>query len=948
MANNMKKNDVYAVVDLETTNNQRQVGRIIQIAVVFVRQNEIVNQFSTLVNPGQPIPTEIQKLTHINEKMVREAPYFEEVAPILHAMLEDTVIVAHNVNFDWPFLNTEFERVGMSPMDNEAVDTVTLSQILWPTLDSYRLPELTKQLGIAHENPHRADSDARATGALLILAMQKAEALPMMTLQQLEALPLVLPQQTKIIFSLALQENQAHPKPLAEHLMIIDHLALRRFNQPTPINPKSVIPPFPKKERSKQQLFADQLEYRENQVKLMNQVYEHYTTLEATDTFVPGEQAMVVEAPTGMGKTLGYLLPLAYLARQHQRQVVISTPTKVLQRQVLTTIETTLKDLLPFEVRGVQLKGHDNFLNLQSFRRSLDRDDGSVSLQFMKAQVLVWLTETLTGDLDELNLNNVSFEFLQKLTQTANNPHASKFETFEFNQRQVILAQQATFLVVNHSYLTQALHGEEAFDRRPYLVVDEAQHLPEVVLNKSQKHVDLGRWQQQVHQAGILLNNQREPSIQPVMQRLRAEGKLQPKFNAAFDKLAQLLQRLQQRLYRHFVMNHHAMATTGQQNFAIQAADLAQFMLDYDADLAQIWQLNQSIQNLLEQMMEQFVTSQERFNIDERQNLADFRHVLMQLNRQVEQFRQFQNNLADYAEISTFWITESFNNNENTLQLNGGLVETEDYFKQQLYPYFQPPLMVGATLFNSAKSNYLYHGLALSRATAEVEKFPEVFDYKNQAELIMLTDAPAPTKAEYVDYLQQQLLQLLVIEPRNTLVLFTSAELMQRVFTWFQQQSAYRNSPMTILAQGISGTRTKLIKRLQKESKLMIFGLLSFWEGVDLPGNQVEMVVLTRLPFEQPQALATYNTPRLGEASNEHDFYQKQLPKAILRLRQGVGRLVRSKTDRGMIIIFDSRIVHKQYGKAMQKMLPAALPKLELKTTDLSAQVQNFFKKQTD
>src|SRR5699024_11411128 len=109
----------------------------------------------------------------------------------------------------------------------------------------------------------------------------------------------------------------------------------------------------------------------------------------------PGESAFIAEAPTGMGKTLGFLLPYAYLTNQNQKKVIVTEPTITLQTQVTETVNTVLHDILPFEVRAVSLKGRRQYLNLQSFKRSLQIDEGTTSLQFIKAQILVWLTETM-------------------------------------------------------------------------------------------------------------------------------------------------------------------------------------------------------------------------------------------------------------------------------------------------------------------------------------------------------------------------------------------------------------------------------------------------------------------------------------------------------------------------------------------------------------------------
>ncbi|HAV52546.1 MAG TPA: DNA polymerase III subunit epsilon, partial [Leuconostoc mesenteroides] len=126
----MNANDTFVVVDLETTGHSvKKGGRIIQIGMTFIKKRQIVDHFESFVNPGQLIDRQIQQLTHISQKDVQNAPYFEEIAPLLQNLLQNTVIIAHNVNFDYPYLNDEFERTGFPLLKSAAIDTVQLAQI---------------------------------------------------------------------------------------------------------------------------------------------------------------------------------------------------------------------------------------------------------------------------------------------------------------------------------------------------------------------------------------------------------------------------------------------------------------------------------------------------------------------------------------------------------------------------------------------------------------------------------------------------------------------------------------------------------------------------------------------------------------------------------------------------------------------------------------------------
>ena len=157
----LKASNTYAVVDLETTGtNLDGSQRIIQFACVLVEDGQIVNQFSTLINPLRPLSPEVEKLTGLKQKDLKKAPSFDEVAASIYALLQGTIFVAHNIQFDYRFLNLELERVGYPALELKGIDTVQLAQILLPTQLSYRLGDLGKALKIEHDHPHHADCDA--------------------------------------------------------------------------------------------------------------------------------------------------------------------------------------------------------------------------------------------------------------------------------------------------------------------------------------------------------------------------------------------------------------------------------------------------------------------------------------------------------------------------------------------------------------------------------------------------------------------------------------------------------------------------------------------------------------------------------------------------------------------------------------------------------------------
>ena len=209
--------ETFAVVDLETTGTQREEdNHIIQFGCAIIKNMKVVKTYSFMINPHRDIPLAIQNLTHIHNSDVAQQKDFSYYAPKIIAILKDAVFVAHNVNFDLPFLNYELVQHGYEALTNRAIDTVELAKIAFPTLPSYKLTDLTNQLNIPHLNPHKADSDAYGTAVLLLKIINKLETLPQATLNTLSSLAHGLIRDTSWIFTTIADELRLTKRPLGK------------------------------------------------------------------------------------------------------------------------------------------------------------------------------------------------------------------------------------------------------------------------------------------------------------------------------------------------------------------------------------------------------------------------------------------------------------------------------------------------------------------------------------------------------------------------------------------------------------------------------------------------------------------------------------------------------------------------------------------------------------
>lgn len=427
----MNANETFVVVDLETTGQSvSKGGRIIQIGMTFIKNRKIVDHFDSFINPGRLIDRNIQQLTHISQKDVQNAPYFEELAPLLQNLLKDTVIIAHNVNFDYPYLNDEFERSGFPLLTVSAIDTVQLAQILLPTAPGYRLLDLTTYLHITLNNAHRANADAHATALLFLKLWHNAEQLPHSVLQQLQQGNWPLLRQTQDFLRLIKTKNKRSDLEIVDGMFIKKKILVANVeNQKLPQYPTSVHQKF--------QLFGRWLTPNEAQNELMNRVNQFIS--KRSDGILT-----VLTAPK-IGKTLGYLVPL--ILNHASRPIVLLTNDESLQIQQLSLVEKITK-ILDIKCNSAILYDAKKYIDINRFATLLVNDEGVNQTQIFKARVLVWLTQTNTGLLHEIQVGANNIDMV---------PLICGDEESTYFKRAQAKSKQADVLIMNfETYFNQA------------------------------------------------------------------------------------------------------------------------------------------------------------------------------------------------------------------------------------------------------------------------------------------------------------------------------------------------------------------------------------------------------------------------------------------------------------------------------------------------------------
>lgn len=933
------KGPIYSVVDLETTGTSVKHGdRIIQIGCVLVQSGQVINSFETKINPLMKIPYNIEQLTGIKNSDVSDAPLFDDVAATLESLLSNTIFVAHNVDFDFPFLNHELEAAGFKPLPIKAIDTVTLSQILLPTAKSYRLRDLTNYLHIEHDHPHSAVSDAEATGHLLTALLKRLHKLPTITLKKIVNLHLQLPEQTASLFSQELHYRNQHPLPLTDDLYISHGMVLHKIH-PVESGSSPHDYRYPATKRQKIRAYGSELTYRPLQSRMMNSIYNYFGR--------DGVNQVVLEAGTGVGKTLGYLFPLSYLTYP-QHKIVISTATNVLQQQLMGTPIKQLNQILPFHMAAVMVKGDQHYINLSRFVHSLSINEESHLVQLLKARILVWLLKTTTGDMDELNLNAHRSPLFMEIAHHGVKSLSTDdpFYADDFLVRRQQQLQNANIIITNHAYLVSHARELGAASPLTYLVVDEAQHLNENALKHSRTELSFQRLFGSINQLSSLVSESEDANLTDVFSNLPLGEYNLELIHGDLNRIREGLNDFQVTLYRDFLNNVDA---SDGNDFLEVPIDNQQLAAILDPDDPLIMELESGLASL----QLHFTALQHLFANHPGQWLTRDRYLMNQFASQVDlllsaddQLHAINTTLAHNPDSTVYWLTVRQFNERSTMRLSGGLLVNNHYLRENVYAYFYRQLFVGATLFTSQRSTYLYQQLDLDPNKVKSKRLPVAFDFAHNASLLIAQDAPEPGQDGYLEYLSNTIYQLADATQCQTMVLFNSLVTIEQVYSLLHKTPLF--DQRDILAQGINGNREKILKQFATGTNSVLLGASSFWEGIDLPEDQLQLLIVTRLPFDAPNEIYTQAEHQLLKSQGRNPFYQSELPKAIIRMRQGVGRLLRTPNDYGLAVVLDSRLSSRRYGKTIQRSLPSQMPINSLLTRQLAANAKKFLKRHHD
>ena len=923
------KLDRFIAFDFETTGLQVETDRAIEVAAIMFKDGKPAEKFVTLINPQIPISDLIADITGITNEMVAEAPLEKEIIDDLFEFLGDYPIVAHNTPFDLSFLRAMAERHNKEFIERKCYDTLTLSRAFLFFQPTHNLSAVSEYFNLSSEGAHRAEKDTENCGEVFIELVHEVASYNLDLISNI------------ISF---LNPFEVHNKDL---FINIGNLLTKKGNLKTAIVSSELAKP-----QNKNIFFHDAKTninttnsvdvFGEN--GLLNQTFDSYELRpnqinfsEYVDNILSGQGGIgVIEAGTGLGKSMAYLYPAIKYSHDNSNEnpIILSCYTKHLQDQLFNNDLPTLTKAIDTSIKAVLLKGRNNYLCKSRLRWLINSSDKMLSGEeaMNLLPVLVWLEHTSTGDLDECPGFSNGFTYrLMGLIQSeqgfCTSSICAKHDGCFFGPLRKV-AYQSNLIVVNHALLISDAQSKSKIDdsmgflpENNAVIIDEAHNLPKAAyhqLTLSFDHRSLNYVLDRIdpkHNHSVRWNN-----------KLRTIAAIHSKFEISRSTLSGLVEegrdlikiffdKMTSNAYHHFDPN-------SKYSTKIIIDDLNEHFTPLEKELNELKSALHSLRNHIRKLREDLL------DIDETRE--DF----------IELHQLFDRSEGSLSDILI--LTESITSNQNKeyVYWYEGNFRTISGATQLILTVNMAPIQPGIELANSIFKSIdfciltsatlrtkLSFDYFLNRVGLDSIEFDDVsstvyespFSYNDQVTYLQY----AGNDSQRPDIIAKTILHCHRKFNKRMMVLFTSRAQLDNTSQLLRQLSHKADLP--IFAQKRQTSRMGLIRGMKQVKNGILLGTNAFWEGVDLPGDLLEVLMIIKMPFDVPTEPTVKAYGKMIEERGGNSFMDYALPESVIRFRQGFGRLIRTTYDEGIFIVMDDRIINKRYGISFSESIPVQM-----------------------
>lgn len=872
--NIFKAKYMFIVLDLETTGLSAKDDAIIEIALIKINREDFseVDRFHCFVNPGREIPPLISQITNIFDEDVQDAKRFDQIADDVQDFIEWLPLIGHNIPFDVRFL----ESHDIDTSKNPYIDTFFLANILCYTEKSLNLWYLCEVFWIQLESAHRAIDDTVATVKLfeaLIIKLQE-----------------VFKIQSQLIWYYFTSCQDSWVKILRDEYLqkpekveTFDEI-LSSFEKILQKNTVVKSDKSTSEEMVDLELFLSEIpdfELRNSQKIMLDKVDKNLS--------LGGK--ILIEAPTWIGKTFAYLLPAIKHALAFKEPVHISTSTKALQDQIYYKDLFFLSEHFPRAFSYTKLKWKRNYLWISSFLEFLHSWHISTTSQVsFVLKIFLWSMETEFWELDELQFYGEEFWFLSDVHAWNSFifDDSNPYKDIEFALKARKRAKNSDIIITNNHILFQDLVSDGSLLWWvKNLVLDEAHSLEDIVTQSLKKVI-------------------------------------------SFDKLQKLLEKIEKKLLKYDIKLEKS--SIYKQSILFDSAELFSVV---EWEIFSNFKLDTKYKNLL--LSEDFFTSHSEVPLLAQkvsENLESFRldiiwqgekkaiHFSSEM-QEITFFRQFLSEVLLNPDFEKNIYYMSHDDNYGT-QIHTTLLRPWEFLKTHLWSKVESVTLTSATL--QMEWNFEYIDATLQTQDFEKTVLPSDFDYAQQALLCIPTDLWSVKNN--MQKLTEFLGKFFHIVSGRTLVLFTAFFSIKEVYSNLKIE--LEREKIHLLAQWISGSKHKQIEffKANPANSIMLW-TDTFWEWIDIPGQDLQYLIIHKIPFAVPSDPIFMARSKLYNDS----FAQYAIPKSILKLKQWFWRLIRTKKDTWIVVFLDDRIYNTKWWERFLSSFPNDI-KIRYTTSD--------------
>ena len=911
------------VLDTETTGLSFKDCELIEISAARLSGREIVSRYETFVHPTGPIPEEISKLTGITNRDVTDAPSARDAVAGLAEFVAGSPVLAHNATFDRTFI----EAVpGGAEVSDTWIDTLSLSRIALPRLSTHRLADMAEAFGCAGVT-HRAGDDVDALSGMWRILLLALSDLPEGLLAHLAAMHEEVTWPMRPVLSYLASEGDVSPRPFSlKEVRAALVREARGESRPDATELDRLVVPGPDEVAAGfgpagvVSHMYEHMERRPEQVAMAREV----ATALATSTH------RAIEAGTGVGKSIAYLLPEALFAKRNNVTVGVATKTNALTDQLVSHELPALAAALPGGLSYASLKGYDHYPCLHRLDRAVrenlplpavphdGRSDNAVACDMLTAIAVTYAysCQSPDGDLDALGIR---WRYVPRpmLTTTPGECLRGRCPYFP-NECPLHGARRraaaADVVVTNHSLLLRNVTAEgKILPPIRNWVVDEAHGFEAEA--RRQWAVEVSG--EEARAAFELLGGTGSGVIHNLMvQAMALEGSTL--FVGLLAKAAATLARASVSVADLFVAVH-GLAGVARGDGGYDAVTL---WIGEEVRGTQEWRevadAGQRAADVLCEAVKQLAEASEALGEEAPAAAAD-------LGESTRFLRDLLSGITLICEGTdeSYVYSAQLSRSKRRIASERLVAEKLDVgadLASRWLPEMQSVVFTSATIAVGDDFSHFDHAVGLDllgEGSHRDVRLDSSFDFDGHMSVVLARDLPAPNDRAYLPALEDLLFDVHVAMGGSVLTLFTNRRDMERVYESLRPRLAAAGLEVVCQSRGASPRRLR--QRFMEETTLSLMALRSFWEGFDATGDTLRCVVIPKLPFASP------NDPLVRERDLREDraWWKYSLPDAVISVKQAAGRLIRSSTDTGVLVLADSRLVSKGYGRLFVSSLPS-------------------------